>query len=78
MATDDEINLQPTLEEIGPVKKVFRVASGSRPGMFHYTFVMEDGTVDCTCEGWRMNRKCWHTTEVGGDDLDGDFSVSID
>lgn len=76
--SENEVNLTPHLEPIGPVKLVWRVASGSRPGMFHYTFLMEDGSVDCTCEGWRMNRKCWHTTGVlnayGGED---EFSVSL-
>lgn len=67
------------LEQMPPVSKVFRSASSSRAGMFHYTFLMESGKVDCTCEGWRMNRKCWHTTQVMEEnELDPEFSISLD
>lgn len=67
------------IEETPPVKKVFRAASSSRAGMFHYTFLFEDGNVDCSCEGWKMNRKCWHIEWVQvnyGGEAD-DFEVSL-
>lgn len=66
-----------TLEEIGPVKQVFRAASSSRPGMYHYTFVFEDGHVECTCEGHRMGGKCWHENAAKGEEELGGFSVSL-
>jgi len=67
------------LEQMPPVRHVWRAASSSRAGMFHYVFLMENGKVDCTCEGWRMNRKCWHTTQVMEEhELDTEFSVSLD
>jgi hypothetical protein len=69
----------PHMEELPPVRQVWRAASSSRAGMFHYTFLYEDNKVDCTCEGWKMAGKCWHTTEVmESNDLDPEFSVSID
>lgn len=74
----DSVNI-PSMERLPPVRQLYRVASGSRPGMFHYTILYEDNKVDCSCEGWRMNRKCWHTTEVmEQNELDPDFSVSLD
>jgi hypothetical protein len=73
------VNLGPRLEQLPPVRHVFRAASGSRPGMFHICILFYDDKVVCTCEGWRMNRKCWHTTQVMEEyELDPDFSVSLD
>ena len=67
------------LEQLPPVRQAWRAASSSRAGMFHYTFLYESGKVDCTCEGWRLARKCWHTTEVMEQyELDPEFSVSLD
>lgn len=69
------------LEKLAPVREVYRAPSSSRAGLYHYTLVYEDGSVDCTCEGWRLNAKCWHTTLAMGNDANeeglGGFSVSL-
>jgi hypothetical protein len=39
---------------------VYKSASNTRAGLFHYTIVSSDGTIVCTCEGWLNHKKCWH------------------
>lgn len=51
-------------EEVDREAKIHAFESKSRPGMKHYTTVFPNGKVDCTCEGWRNNRKCWHVFKV--------------
>ena len=77
MTTNPEVNLSHHMEELPPVRQVFRAPSSSRPGLFHYTLLYESGDVDCSCEGWRMNKKCWHTHNLIGA-MDGSFTVSLD
>jgi hypothetical protein len=69
------------LEKLEGVVAVYKAPSSSRAGLFHITMVFDNNEVDCTCEGWRMNRKCWHTEIALGGDADegglGGFSVSL-
>jgi hypothetical protein len=40
---------------------VFQSHSSSRPGLFHYTVVFENGQgIKCSCEGFCMHGHCWH------------------
>lgn len=61
--------------------RVWLTASASRIDKFHITIAKEDGSFDCTCEGWRTHKKCWHVTELfeDGYGTDGptDFQVSL-
>lgn len=50
-----------TLTKVGENLTVFSAPSTSRPGWYHYVFVYNDERgIQCTCEGWRYNGKCWH------------------
>jgi hypothetical protein len=51
---------QRELERLGPAV-VFRTASKSRPGIFHYQSIFQNGQgIKCSCEGFSFNGRCWH------------------
>ncbi len=58
------------------VTEVYTSTSTSRPGLKHYTFVFADGHVECTCEGWRHQRKCWHINALPETE-EADFDVNL-
>lgn len=68
---DDE----PTMEELPPVRQVFRTRSKSDASVTHFTFLFQDGQVLCTCKGFTFRRSCWHANEVK--DGEDDFTVSL-
>lgn len=53
------------LERLGDDIEVFRAASESSPGTYHYVFRYPDSRgVQCTCRGWQTHRYCWHSQSV--------------
>lgn len=38
--------------------------SESRPGLFHYTTVGDDGAIRCSCEGFCLQGHCWHVDAI--------------
>lgn len=60
---------------------IFITQSSSRMGMYHYTVIGEEGQANCTCEGWRTHKRCWHVEEGltrAGWQGDGvDFQVNL-
>lgn len=60
---------------------IFITPSASRGDKVHYTVVDKQGHANCTCEGWRNHKKCWHVEEaldrVGFHGEATDFQVSL-
>jgi hypothetical protein len=47
------------------IDRMYRCPSASRPGLWHFVIVYNDGRgVQCTCEGFMYNGNCWHSKEV--------------
>jgi len=65
--------------ELGKASEVVAYHSSSKPGTFHFTFVLEEPaifkrfggevTILCTCPGFFNHRKCWHVAATVGDDI---------
>lgn len=68
-----DVNFSPEMEEFQGISRVWRTRSKSRPSMFHYTFLFDSGSVQCTCEGFNYNAKCWHIEAIkpDGDEIMG-------
>ena len=58
-----KINVSKTLYSDGPAT-VFHSMSGSRPGLKHYTVVLQTGAILCSCEGFCMHGHCWHVDNI--------------
>jgi hypothetical protein len=39
---------------------VYKTESVSSPGQFHYTMLLGDGEIECSCKGWQYTRGCKH------------------
>lgn len=47
-----------------PQGRIWRTASSSRIGVYHYTFELVGMDTWCTCEGFQFNEKCRHIDEI--------------
>ena len=61
-----------SIEARGPVRGRLRlrgVYASSRPGVApHVATGRDDGTpIDCTCDGWKYEGRCWHVRVLAGD-----------
>lgn len=58
---DNSVHLEP----LGQPVLVFRVASGSRVGLYHYVMVFEDEHgIICTCEAAQYGKTCKHVAAI--------------
>jgi hypothetical protein len=67
---------KPTMQYLG-TGKVWVTPSKSTPGKVHVTVYNDaTGMRDCTCEGWRYQKNCWHLKAITQDNTD-DFQVNL-
>lgn len=74
------VNREVTMQYHGS-GHVFLTPSSTRLDLVHYTVISDIGEANCTCEGWRSHKKCWHVTagleRSGIDEEPTDFQVSL-
>jgi hypothetical protein len=64
-----KVNFRPTMELMpARIMMVYKTASKSRAGVFHYTmrYVNDYGviTFECSCEGQQSAGHCWHVDKL--------------
>ena len=60
-ATKSIENVYAGVVDVKAEARAWKVESASREGVEHTVAIGADGTITCTCDGFKYRKRCWHT-----------------